>query len=155
MSAVINEPAPTFRSMRSDDLDTVMDIEARAHAFPWTPGIFRDCLRVGYCCWLLQRGSRVDGYGIMSVGAGESHLLNLCVRDIAQGEGLGRLMLDHMVEIARQHGCETMLLEVRPSNPVAINLYHSAGFHEVGSRTGYYPSHSGREDALILAQALL
>jgi ribosomal-protein-alanine N-acetyltransferase len=140
--------------MRFDDLAGVVAIEQQAYDFPWTEGIFRDCLRVGYCCRVLEEAGELLGYGVMSVGAGESHLLNVCVLPDAQGKGLGRLLLDHMVSIARRYGVESVLLEVRPSNKRAIHLYHKLGFNEVGIRKGYYPDVNGREDALILALAL-
>ncbi|MBB4132384.1 ribosomal protein S18 acetylase RimI-like enzyme [Xanthomonas campestris] len=40
---------------------------------------------------------------------------------------------------------------MRPSNPSAIALYHSEGFNEIGRRPRYYPSNTGREDALVMA----
>lgn len=141
--------------MRQSDLDAVMDIELQVYPFPWTAGIFRDCLLVGYVCWVYEEDSRVQGYGVMSVGAGEAHVLNLCVRPSAQGRGLGRRLLRHLIEVARAHRAETALLEVRPSNRVAYHLYQSMGFNEVGIRNGYYPAEKGREDALIMACSLL
>ena len=70
-----------MRAMHGGDLDAVAAIEAEAYEFPWTFGIFRDCLRAGYECWVLHQGEEVIGYGILSIGAGEAHLLNH-VRDV-------------------------------------------------------------------------
>lgn len=153
MSAVL-KPVPEFRPMQQADIDCVMDIEHSAYDFPWTAGIFRDCLRVGYCCWLLRQLNHIDAYSIMTVGAGEAHILNLCVRPDMQGRGLGRAMLEHLLELAVDHRADTVFLEVRPSNGLAINLYENAGFNCVGVRRNYYPAFSGREDALILAKSL-
>jgi len=149
------KPAPTgLRPMTEADLAAIMEIERSAYPFPWTRGIFRDCLHVGYCCWTYQRGGVVQGYGVMSVGAGEAHILNLCVRPASQRQGIGQLLLNHLLEIARQHKADIALLEVRPSNRPALNLYHELGFNEVGTRRAYYPAENGREDALILARSL-
>ena len=79
MSALPSTSAPTLRPMREADLDTVNEVERSAYEFPWSPGIFRDCLRVGYCCWVLEHDDEVKGHGIMQAGAGESHIRNLCV----------------------------------------------------------------------------
>ena len=144
----------TLRPMLDTDLWAVVDIERDAYPFPWSEGIFRDCLRVGYCCWVLEYLDVVEGYGIMSVGVGESHILNLCIRPRVQGKGLGRRLLRHLMTVARDHHAQTIMLEVRPSNPSAIRLYHGIGFNEVGVRRAYYPSRTGREDALILAMEL-
>jgi ribosomal-protein-alanine N-acetyltransferase len=140
--------------MSEDDLAEVIAIEREAYPFPWTEQIFRDCLRVGYSCWVLAGRDGVAGYGVMSVAVGESHVLNLCVRPDLQRRGLGRFMLTHLLHLARKHHADTALLEVRPSNHSALNLYQAMGFNEVGVRRGYYPGDNGREDALILARSL-
>ncbi len=59
------------------------------------------------------------------------------------------------MNVARRHGADSMFLEVRPSNAVALRLYQGMGFDEIGRRRGYYPDEEGREDALILARTLL
>jgi ribosomal-protein-alanine N-acetyltransferase len=143
-----------LRPMREDDLPQVLAIEGQAYGFPWTERIFRDCLRVGYACWVLEWGGDIVGYGVMSVAAGESHILNLCVRPDAQNQGHGRRILTHLLFLARSHHADTALLEVRPSNRAAIHLYRRMGFNEVGMRRGYYPGEVGREDAIILARDL-
>lgn len=143
-----------LRPMVETDLWAVVGIEHDAYSFPWSEGIFRDCLRVGYCCWVLEYLDVVEGYGIMSVGVGESHILNLCIRPRVQGKGLGRNLLKHLMSVAREHHAQTIMLEVRPTNPSAIRLYHGMGFNEAGVRRAYYPSDTGREDALIFAMEL-
>ena len=154
MSAILNHPLLHLRPMREADVAGVLAIEIRAYEFPWTAGIFRDCLRVGYSCWVYEVEAEVVAYGVMSVAAGESHILNLCVRPDMQGQGLGRMLMEHLVGIARKRRVDTLLLEVRPSNRAARILYESLGFNEIGCRTDYYPARQGREDALILALAL-
>ena len=152
MSAVLKDAMLIFRPMVEDDLPGIMRVEQAAYEFPWTETIFRDCLRVGYCCWILESDDELVAHGVMSVAAGESHILNLCVHPDSQNIGLGKDMLSHLMEIAGHHGAEMVFLEVRPSNEAAIRLYMSAGFDEVGIRNDYYPAESGREDALIMAR---
>lgn len=147
-----NVTACHIRPMTVEDLATVMAIELRAYPFPWTEGIFRDCLRVGYGGWVIERNGEIHGYSVMMAGGGEAHVLNLCVRPESRGQGLGRLMMEHMLTQASRLKADTLLLEVRPSNQAAIHLYHSMGFNELGMRKGYYPAVGGREDALILAR---
>ncbi|MEE9552138.1 MAG: ribosomal protein S18-alanine N-acetyltransferase [Gammaproteobacteria bacterium] len=155
MSAVLDEPVINIRPMTEHDLDAVLAIEQRAYNFPWSETIFQDCLRVGYCCWLLEHNWATAAYSVMSVVAGECHLLNLCVNPDHQNQGLGQTMLENMLEIACSHGADVAFLEVRPSNHGALKLYNNAGFDEIGSRRDYYPADSGREDALILARSLV
>ena len=144
-----------FRAMRLQDLDAVMAVELRAYPFPWTLGIFRDCLRVGYQAWLAVRDERIVGYGVLSIAAREAHVLNVCVDPQVQGQGIGRQVLRMLLRCARHHGADRIFLEVRPSNPHAIALYEDEGFNEIGRRPRYYPAVGGREDALVMAMELL
>ncbi|MEX2353929.1 MAG: ribosomal protein S18-alanine N-acetyltransferase [Gammaproteobacteria bacterium] len=142
--------------MIESDLDQVLAIEHSAYEFPWSRRIFTDCLRAGYCSWVLLDGaSRINAYCIMSVAAGECHILNLCVQPQWQGTGMGRQLLDAMLEVALEHKVDTAFLEVRPTNQVARQLYNTAGFDEVGMRRNYYPARRGREDAIIMARSLI
>lgn len=155
MSAIPQFLQPYFRHMDETDLQQVIDAEEAAYTHPWTVGIFKDCLRVGYQCWVAtDENNELLAYAIMSVAVGEAHLLNICVRPDVQGHGVGRQLLAFMLDQAREFGADTALLEVRPSNENALDLYSSHGFVEVGMRKAYYPSDSGREDALILAKYL-
>lgn len=149
--------APTaLRPMREDDLDAVMAIELRAYPFPWSRGIFRDCLRAGYPAWVLQReDDELIGYGVLSIAADEAHVLNLCTAFQVQGRGHGRRLLLALLRVARSRGVQRVFLEVRPSNGAAIALYASEGFSEIGRRPRYYPAHAGREDAVVMALELV
>lgn len=155
MSAVLNDPLPIIRPMQTDDLDEVLDVETSAYTHPWSIGIMRDCLRVGYSCWVCEVGADVVGHAVMSVAVGEAHLLNICVSPQWQGRGIGRRLLRRMLRIARERDADTMFLEVRDSNLGARGLYESEGFGEIGRRRDYYPAIRGREDAIVYAKAML
>jgi ribosomal-protein-alanine N-acetyltransferase len=146
---------PLIRRLSEDDLDAVMEIEVANYPFPWTRGIFSDCIRVDYDCWGLQLESRLIGYCVLTQAAGESHLLNLCVARPWQRQGFGGTLLEHALRIARNYRCNSMFLEVRPSNPAGISLYKKRGFEVVGERPDYYTSHHGRENAIIMRFDLL
>ena len=151
MNVQVETDGPSARRMEVADLADVHIIEQDAYEFPWSTGVFKDCLRVGYSCWVLQLDGRVEGYGIMSIAAGEAHVLNLCVRPRQQRRGLGEHMLRHLCRSARDANASTTFLEVRPSNGVAIRLYERHGFRRVGTRREYYPHPQGREDAYVYA----
>jgi ribosomal-protein-alanine N-acetyltransferase len=138
------------RNLTEEDLDRLIEIEHAAYPFPWTRGIFADCIRVGYDCTGLQVGAALIGYTIQSLAAGENHLLNLCIEPVWQGNGYGNLMLDHAIRLAGEKNCSCMFLEVRPSNPAGMGLYERKGFSIVGQRPGYYRSADGREDAMVM-----
>ena len=149
--AAVAPLGPQFRPMTASDLDVVMEVETRAYAFPWSRGIFADCIASGYACWVMEFNQTVQGHGILSKGVDEIHLLNVCVRRENQGQGYGRLFVRHLVDQAKGMGGAHLFLEVRASNRVAIALYESLGFVEVGRRKDYYPGDPEREDALVLS----
>jgi [ribosomal protein S18]-alanine N-acetyltransferase len=155
MNAQPRPISPQLRPMQEADLEAVMRIELEAYPFPWTLQIFRDCLRAGYACWVLDDHGDILGYGVLSAAAGEAHVLNVCVTPRRQGEGHGRRLMRRLIDLARWHQAERIFLEVRPSNPQAVALYDSLGFNEIARRANYYPARGGREDAIVMALELL
>jgi ribosomal-protein-alanine N-acetyltransferase len=153
MSAVL-DIAPALRPMRPADIDEVLTIEREIYSHPWTLGNFRDSLHAGYSCWVMECGRDVVGYGVVMMGVQEAHLLNLSVARAWQRRGLGRRLLLHFLDIARECGARQMFLEVRPSNVAARALYADVGFREVTVRRGYYPAEGGREDAILMGLEL-
>jgi [ribosomal protein S18]-alanine N-acetyltransferase len=154
MSAALEHWAPRIRPMTQSDLEAVCAIERRAYQFPWSRGIFMDCLRVPYVCEILEEHGAAIGYAVMSMGGDEAHLLNLCLDTPARRRGLGWTMLDHLMSYATREGARVLYLEVRPSNTTAIALYRRAGFVRIGVRKNYYQAAGGREDALVLSRSL-
>jgi len=135
--------------MTAADVPAVMLVEEASYQFPWSEQIFRDCLKVGYQCLVVETTGGVAGYGILSTGASEAHILNICMARPWRGRGIGRALLRRMIEDARAGGNEVAFLEVRPSNLKAIALYESMGFLRIGLRRGYYQAVGGREDAYV------
>ncbi len=154
MISRIQEIPVNVRNMTHGDLASVSDIERLSYDFPWSHGVFRDCLLAGYGCMVLERGSAVVGYGILSIAAGEAHILNLCVASEFRGLGYGERILDDIVERAHYAGVGTIFLEVRPTNANALSLYRKKGFHKIAKRPAYYQATGGREDADVLSLVL-
>ena len=144
-----------FRRMTLGDVERVMKVEEEVYEFPWTDKIFSDCIRVGYYCWLALQRQNIVGHAVISVTAGESHMLNLSIAREYQRRGFGKEFIEFLIQQAQAKQAQTMLLEVRPSNTAAINCYNSAGFNEIGLRKGYYPAPEGREDALLFARHII
>ena len=138
-----------LRPMAQADLPRVAALERESYVFPWNDQIFADCLRVGYHCVVVDTESGVAGYGVLSMGAGEAHILNLCIADAWRRRGIGRGLLLALLAHARDRGVRDAFLEVRRTNRAAIALYHDFGFQCVGTRRGYYQAQDGREDALV------
>ena len=154
MIAPMQEPPVHVRTMTHIDLPLVSDIERRSYDFPWSHGVFRDCLLACYQCIVLDRDDRVTGYAVLSIAAGEAHILNLCVDPMRRAHGYGELLLDEVLRRARAADVQEIFLEVRPSNESAIALYKKKGFFIVANRPEYYQARDGREDASVLSKKL-
>ncbi|MGV8082214.1 MAG: tRNA (adenosine(37)-N6)-threonylcarbamoyltransferase complex transferase subunit TsaD [Coriobacteriia bacterium] len=138
----------TLRLMRRSDISAVIAIERASFSDPWQPGIFADELRAPGRIYLVAEDDRgtLIGYLGMMVIADEAHVMNIAVRGDRRREGVGRLLLEMGLHLARKVGAERVTLEVRPSNSAAIGLYESEGLVQVGLRPGYY-SDSGKSDS--------
>jgi ribosomal-protein-alanine N-acetyltransferase len=140
--------------MTHEDLAMVSDIERRSYEFPWSHGVFRDCLLAGYQCVVLECAGQVVGHSILSIAAGEAHILNICVAPDMRSHGFGERLLDDVLLRARSAAVREIFLEVRPSNTHAIALYRKKDFHKVANRPAYYQASHGREDAEVLVKKL-
>ena len=153
MSAVLKD-VPELDLMRDEDLPQVLAVENAIYTHPWTQGNFADSLRAGYDCRTWRVGGELVGYFVLMAAAGEAHLLNLSVAAAHQRRGHGSELLRQAASLARLRGAKNIFLEVRPSNRGAQALYTRFGFQKVAVRRGYYPAHSGREDAIVLSLPL-
>jgi ribosomal-protein-alanine N-acetyltransferase len=154
MIRALHEAEATLRDMRPEDLVAVSDIERRSYEFPWSHGVFRDCLLAGYQTIVIERAAAVAGYAILSIAAGEAHILNICVEPSLRSIGYGERLLDEVMRRARNAAVREIFLEVRPSNVHAHALYRKKGFHKVAKRPAYYQARQGREDADVLVKKL-
>lgn len=150
-----SQPQLSFAPMYVRHVSLIGTMERRNYDFPWSDGIFRDCVKAGYIARLVLLDDEIIGYGIMQIGADEAHILNLCIDQPWQRQGFARVLLDRLVQEASNRRAHIVFLEVRPSNPRAVNLYQQFGFNEIGLRKGYYDSANGREDALVMAKNLV
>lgn len=141
-----------FARMQVGDLPEVLAIENDVYPHPWTRGNFLDSLYSGYETWTLRDPSgALAGYFLVMLAVDEAHLLNISVRRDLHGKGIGRMQLDKVVEVAREKGMTSILLEVRPSNQRALAVYYRYGFQRIGVRKGYYPAaNNTREDAIVM-----
>jgi len=153
MSAQLKE-MPEIRQMLVIDLDEVIVIEKEVFLFPWTRGNFGDSISSGYHCYVLELGGHIFGYGVMTIGLDEAHLLTLSVTAGWQQEGWGEKLLQHFICLAKEHHARSVFLEVRKSNLGAARLYERIGFTRIATRSGYYPAMGGCEDAIVMELTL-
>ena len=159
----------SFLPMTAADLDSVLAIEAVSHIHPWTKGNFSDSLAAGHWAYCVRpqladvvKGSYLDpgilwAYCILFPAVDELHLLNITVSPKLRRLGIGVKMMNAIEGVAVQQNMPRIILEVRPSNESALQLYQSLGYEQIGSRKNYYPVDAVnglREDALVLAKSI-
>ena len=140
----------SIRPMMPTDLDQVMAIERSSFPFPWSTGFFLEELRVECARSLVVeiKGSIV-GYVLFWLLPDEIDVHNVAVHTEFRRRGIGRVLLEHVIEQGRRRKLMRVTLEVRDSNVPAKKLYESMGFIKTGIRKGYYGDNG--EDALVMA----
>ena len=131
-----------FYRMVQEDADGVTRVEAACMPVPWSRQSFWEEASHTDAYYLIARDVDRDNLIVAYAGcwvlANEGHITNVAVDPDYQGQGLGRRLMNELTSRVKALGVDSMTLEVRPSNTVAINLYTSLGFRSVGQRPKYY-----------------
>ena len=142
----------SYAPMTPGDVDEVWALEQSVFPYPWSRANFAESLSSGYDAWTVRDPlGALAGYYLLMYAVDEAHLLDVAVCAGRQRQGLGRHLLDRIAARAREQGMASILLEVRPSNERALDVYRRHGYAEIGRRKGYYPAGpGGREDAIVM-----
>lgn len=138
----------TIEPMRPAHVDAVTSIESESFPQPWSRYTFLSELQNNrfahylVACW----EGEVLGYGGMWIVFDEAHITTLAVHPAYRNRGIGTLLLESLIALARRRLVGRITLEVRPSNAAAKHLYHKYGFRVRGVRRRYYVN----EDALVM-----
>jgi [ribosomal protein S18]-alanine N-acetyltransferase len=149
-----------FRPVGALDFDRAATLHRQAFEplgeRPWTR---RDMVELlaspGVGGLFVEVDGQTDGVALWRTAADEAELLTIVVHADRRRHGLGRRLLDAVVEGARQAGAHRLFLEVGADNVPARSLYAQAGFLEVGRRPAYYRRAVGFADALVLRRTLI
>lgn len=161
MSILIEEC--TIRRATGEDFPALWQLELAAHQHPWAEEVLKAMLQGSAIrAWLVEDASKTAlAFAFIQAVADEASLLNIVTSPRHQGNGLGRFLLNHVIDVLTQEGvAQSIFLEVRISNHHAMRLYDSCGFVEVGQRRDYYPANNSpaangkREDAMMMALPL-
>ncbi len=138
-----------IRQMEEKDIPYVHEIEGRIFSRPWSKEDFRKSIQDPHNIYLVveQDGEIIAYCGLWGV-AGEGQINNVAVESSYRNRGIGRKMLQSLIDIGRNNGLKSFTLEVRVSNLSAIALYHRLGFQAAGIRKSFYEA--PKEDALIM-----
>lgn len=138
------------RKMKLSDIDSVVDIEENSFAIPWTKGAFATELKRNMLAkyYVVEVDGRVVGYGGMWLIMDEAHIINIAVHPKYRGKGIGKKLVEGLIEEVLKLNIYRITLEVRRSNITAQALYKKFGFIPCGIRPEYYQD--DKEDAIIM-----
>lgn len=136
--------------MAEAHIPQLRNMDKLSHLTPWSETQFKQFLRAPNYGWVLEKDRLIVGFAVTRLIADESELLNLVIDKAHQGQKLGHFLLTCICNEVQDRGASCMFLEVRHSNSIAINLYEKLGFNCIATRKNYYPTTTGKEDALVL-----
>lgn len=144
----------TFTSMTAEDIEAVVLLEQGAFADPWNARDFASELKNPRSNVQLLRDSSgaLLGHVVFWVVLDQAEVLDIAVSIEYRRQGYGRLLMDHVVAMSQQQGCNLISLEVRSSNEAAMALYEGMGFKPVAVRPKYY-AHDN-EDAIVMQRTV-
>ena len=138
--------------MSPEDIPGVLEIESVSFPTPWSESAFRYELQENPYASLFvaktRENPRVIAFACVWIVDQEMKINNIAVRPEFRARGVGSRFLRFLLSYAASQGCREVTLEVRPSNEVALHLYHSSGFAPVGRRKHYYSD--THEDAIVM-----
>lgn len=140
-----------FTAFDENAVDAIYAIEIAAQSHPMSKSVMASCFAKRYFNSALYVDEQLAGFYIGEIVLDESSLIEICVAPDFQGKGLGRQLLAHYIEQATDKGAMSCWLEVRESNTAAHKLYQSMDFNEVDRRINYYPTDTGKEDAIMMS----
>jgi [ribosomal protein S18]-alanine N-acetyltransferase len=140
-----------IRPATHDDLNSIMLVEQRVHAFPWDLEAFKGEFKKNYSHFLVitddETDSIVAGYIVFWLLFDECQILNLAVDTSHRGMGHAKRLVRQAVKMAVKADLRKVTLEVRKSNQPAIELYQGLGFTIRHVRKAFY---SNGEDAYVM-----
>ena len=135
--------------MTQAHISKVAELEAACFSMPWSENTIAGELSNPLSLWLVAvEDGVVAGYIGSQTVLGEADMMNVAVSANHRRKGIGRALVNALIDRLRENNAYSLTLEVRASNDAAIRLYDSMGFEMVGCRPGYYTA--PKEDALIL-----
>lgn len=137
-----------FRKMQKKDIPAVAVIEQQVFSRPWSEQSFFTALQEDTLFVVALDGDTVVGYCGMYCSFEEGEITNVAVVPSMQNQGVGRRVMEYLLEQAWELGIIRIILEVRVSNANAIHLYESMGFLNCGIRKDFYEM--PREDGMVM-----
>lgn len=126
--------------MEIKDADSVYRIENQAFFEPWSKkSLIKDLVSNSFLShYVYEYEGRIVGFYIASHVLDEVEIFTIAVDSAYRNMGIGKAMLDHLIDISKKRNDKEIYLEVSTRNIAAINLYRKFDFKIIGIRKNYY-----------------
>nr|MBN2277547.1 ribosomal protein S18-alanine N-acetyltransferase [candidate division Zixibacteria bacterium] len=143
-----------IRPVKPSEINIVVMMEQLIFTDAWPRSAFLDYLDDDPDMGLLvaESGNAIIGYACYIISYGEAQLSNVAVAPEYRGKSVAKLLINRILNMAKNANCEYIYLDVRQSNLSAIDLYRKLGFRELYLRPGYYQTPV--EDAIVMVKTL-
>lgn len=141
-----------INKMTLEDYDKIKDNLQKDFDDFWTPTILESELKNENSRYVVAKeNNKIVGFAGMIILPDDIEITNIVTKKSERKKGIGKLLLDKIIEISKEEKKELLSLEVNEKNLIAINLYSKFGFEKVGIRKKYY---NGIEDAIIMTKKI-
>lgn len=137
-----------FRQMKAGDISDAACLEQQLFSRPWSEQAFQQALEQDTLFVVVLENNTILGYSGMYCSLPEGEITNVAVAPSRHNQGIGRMLLNYLLNQAKEKGICRVILEVRISNENAIHLYESMGFQNCGIRKNFYEM--PREDGMVM-----
>lgn len=146
----------TFRTVGPEQAEILTAIHAEAFSNYWNPNDFNDFFAVrGTHALLAERAGNPAAMVVLRVVEEQADIITIAVRPPYRRQGLGKILMNQSIEMAKQLGATAMFLDVENGNTSAMALYASLGFSQIARRKLYYRQKDGSyTDALVMTRKL-
>ncbi len=141
-----------IKEMTFEDFEKIKDILQTEFDEFWKPSILKSELENEISKYIVAKmNDEIVGFAGIIILPDDVEITNIVTKKVERKKGIGKLLLDKLIEMAKETEKETISLEVNEINIPAINLYKTSGFEEVGIRKKYY---NGINNAIIMTKKI-
>jgi len=128
-----------IRQAKIQDLDQIHKIEVKVFEKEAFSKSYLKYLLLNFPdFFIVAEKNDILGYISASVENTACHILSIAVIPEYRRKGIGSMLLNYLIKIAKEKGLNSIILEVKENNMPAINLYKKFNFKQIGYRKNYY-----------------
>ena len=131
----------SISKMQNSDIDSIFLLEKDCFQDAWSKETLTECVsNERYNIFVAKLDGEIVGYAGSVWGDEFADVTRIAVKKQYRAQGIGKMLLDKLIEDAFCRGANTVFLEVRANNEPAIRLYEKSGGEKFGTRKNYYGS---------------